>query len=354
MTTTNKAGTKRVSREERRKLLWNAILNDDLPTLRSLLEVDPGLGETELMAAVGKHQLANVETLLRAGVPPGTPDANRITPLCAAVEHNDPAMMKLLLGAGADPNSWPTNAPIWAAVIRGSVRAVEILLEAKAKLDPISKSGATLLHKAAEFGHDAVARRLLDAGMPVNVLDESGNTPLHYASRGGNTVCVLLMQRGADVNASAEDGRTPALVAARHGLIDVFDMFVAAGADPQARDAKGRNAFELAIEEEKDRMALSLLQRYPAIAPSGEALDAAFVLAVRNGCTEAVKVLAGMGADIGQKPDGRSLLQCAPSRGADELKRFLRSLKSGALIASAMGTPNPESAPHPRRDTLVL
>lgn len=354
MTTTSKAATKRVSHEQRRKLLSDAVFNDDVPTIRSILEADPGLGTTALMTAVAKHELATVEILLRAGVAPDTPNENRFTPLCMAVEQNDVALMKVLLAAGADPNSWPTNAPIWAAVLRGNGRAVEVLLEAGAKLDPVSKSGATLIHKAAEFGHDAIAARLLKAGMPVDVLDESGNTPLHYAARSGNTVCVLLMQRGADVNARAEDGRTPALVAARHGLIDLFELLVASGADALARDEKGRNAFELAIEEQKDRMALSLIRRFPALAPSGEALDAAFVLAVRNGCTEAVKLLAGLGADIGQKPDGRSLLQCAPSRGADELKRVLRSLKSEAVIASAMGTSSTEPSSTPRRDSPIL
>lgn len=135
-----------------------------------------------------------------------------------------------------------------------------------------------------------------------------------------------------DINGRDEEGKTPALLTRSP---ETFELIVRAGGDPLARDNAGRSAFDLALERKEDAMALAILQLHPSLVPT-EAVDAAFVQAVRQGCTATAKRLIELGADLGQKPGGRTLLQCAP-RGAEHLKRMLRAHRSGAAIEAAMG-----------------
>jgi ankyrin repeat protein len=65
------------------------------------------------------------------------------------------------------------------------------------------------LHTAAQEGHEAVVRLLLDRGADIKSKTENKKTALHLAAREGRTSVVqLLLDRGADVGATDEDGKT--------------------------------------------------------------------------------------------------------------------------------------------------
>ncbi|KAI9356255.1 SH3 domain-containing protein [Zopfochytrium polystomum] len=58
------------------------------------------------------------------------------------------------------------------------------------------------LHEAAKRGNVAFARELLSAGLSVNALDKAGNTPLHWAARGGHSEIVsMILAKNPAVNA---------------------------------------------------------------------------------------------------------------------------------------------------------
>lgn len=228
--------------------------------------------------------------------------------------------------------------PLGAAALVGDLQRVDSLLAAGARVDVVDAQGANLLIRVAEMGWLEIARSLIKAGAAANFGDPHGFTPMHYAIGAGSAAAPmfkLLMEHGADVDVRSATGLTPALYAASLGYSHAFSAIVALGANPLAQDRKGLNAFDLAIENERENMALWLLHTQSELRPSGEALDKRFVRAVRRGLTRVVNQLAEMGADVGQKPNGRTLLQCAPPN-AEDLKRLLRSLKSGAAITSAM------------------
>ena len=83
-----------------------------------------------------------------------------------------------------------------------------------------------------------------------------------------------------------------------------------------------------------DKPAVTLIRNNPQLAERSDRLNSFLVLAVRKNCPEAVTLLAEMGADLGQKIDGRGLIQYAPRD--SEVKRLLRSIKSASKISSAM------------------
>ena len=120
----------------------------------------------------------------------------------AALQTSNPTIIRLLLDAGADPNS-PDD------------------------------SGRTPLHSGAQNRNPMVATHLLNAGADLHAGDNEGYTPLHIAAAwsGNGRVVNLLLNRGADPLAESNDGRTPLHSALRYRAeIGTVTVLVKAGA----------------------------------------------------------------------------------------------------------------------------
>jgi ankyrin repeat protein len=111
--------------------------------------------------------------------------------------------------------SWETL--LIRAAFEGSTKCIAVLLSHGADVnlpavfegDPVSP-----LPLAAQNGHVAVCRQLVEAGADMEFRGERQFTPLHFAAQEGNVgVAALLMQRGADTRALDSELRTPIMVA---------------------------------------------------------------------------------------------------------------------------------------------
>jgi len=93
------------------------------------------------------------------------------------------------------------------------------------------KDGMTPLHWAADRGSIEIARILVEmagkggaAASRLNAQDESLDTPLHYAVLTENVeILQLLLAAGADPEVLNEEGETPLALAKDAGLEDHFD-----------------------------------------------------------------------------------------------------------------------------------
>lgn len=130
-----------------------------------------------------------------------------------------------------------------------------------------NRRGAQPLHYAADTNHhapDAQAATitvLLKAGADPNALDKSGTAPLHRAVRTrGSAAVKCLLDGGADPNLKNGSESTPLHLAlhttgrggtgtpdAKAQQAEIIRLLVQAGANPDARDAKGVTPRDLSL-----------------------------------------------------------------------------------------------------------
>ena len=86
----------------------------------------------------------------------------------------------------------------------------------------------TALHSACRANHVLVAKQLLDANAPVDVLADTDFTPLHLATQGGHVELVkLLLEFGADPDmASRYERRSAVTLAIMNGWEQVLSALL--------------------------------------------------------------------------------------------------------------------------------
>ena len=230
-------------------------------------------GHTPLMAASNKGHWEVVELLLGAGAEVDKTEVqDGCTPLMAASMDGRRKVVKLLLDGGAEVDK-ADNAGQTALFRAGSgdhTEVVQLLLDSGADLDRAVSlhPGATRLHWASKVGLLGMVRSLLEAGADVNSQDDKGETPLHWAARGGNdcsAVAELLLASGAEVDKESNVLTFPLSNAAKTGNTKVCSVLLRAGADVNKEDEEGCTAICLAIYNHEVGVALLLMRWEPSL-----------------------------------------------------------------------------------------
>ncbi|KAK1753735.1 hypothetical protein QBC47DRAFT_387034 [Echria macrotheca] len=142
-------------------------------------------------------------------------------------------------------------APIHWAARRGSFDACQMLIQAGGSIELRTRSeNCTALQIASFSGHSSVVSLLLDNGADAEVKDSSGRSPFHLAS--SVEIVRILIAAGAKPNATDSDGYN-AIHSHAEFEWDPDDYslvaeLVAAGADLDRQDAKGRSPILFASE----------------------------------------------------------------------------------------------------------
>lgn len=198
-----------------------------------------------LLLAAARGNVGCVDILLRAQADPGASDTVGKAPLHEAswLGHAGCARRLLVAGAtlgardawGRTPLHWAAVPPEW--VVSEDRRAVmELLLASQAPLEAITKGRCTALHLACAHGEVEAAQQLLEASADGCAFDEQGQSPLHKAAARGGEQAVPLLKL---------------LLSRGHGC------------DPQARDHRGREALQLALESGSQEAAAVLSTARP-------------------------------------------------------------------------------------------
>jgi uncharacterized protein len=145
--------------------------------------------------------LGRVQQVLAAGQDVNAVAPDGFTPLGLAVFFRQPALARLLLDAGADPNARASNATrvgaVHAAVARADLATLVLLLERGADPNAAQAQQVKPLHEAAASGQTAIAATLLLYGAEAGARTEGGQTASDLARAKGFVSLAERLQAGA-------------------------------------------------------------------------------------------------------------------------------------------------------------
>jgi cytohesin len=260
--------------------LFLAAANGKLKSVQLLLDAgaNPNLkdseGRTALNYAIGTPPEIT-QALLAAGTNPNTQNSQGRTPLSFAVERGSPGLVKILLGAKADPDLGTQDAALLVAVYKNNVGDAEMLLQSGANpnaagaiewnnLNQFSfwdhNGHLTPLWLAIKANETSMAQLLLKYKADPNDVQTDGRSLLFGAVSDTNLLAAMLTA-GANPNAENHDGRTPLSFAAGNSP-GMVKMLLDAKADP---NGGRRDAPLLAAIQKQDAVSVELLLQAGAI-----------------------------------------------------------------------------------------
>ncbi|RDW84112.1 ankyrin repeat domain-containing protein [Aspergillus mulundensis] len=210
--------------------LAEAITQHDPESTRILLQykADPNQNpdnSTLLIQAIRDRAPPPLLTLLlSATADPNRKDNVGKTPLCEAVQTNQPTLVSTLLDHAANPNLPGPEHALWSGIHHPN--CLRILL---ARGADVTKAPGLMEQATSANNIDAV-RVLLEAGISPNTKKDGVYTPLCSAIRDDRPDLVsLLLSHNADPNLKASE--YPAWKCITHNRLHFLDPLLAAGAD---------------------------------------------------------------------------------------------------------------------------
>lgn len=210
-------------------------------------------GRTPLHAALkldADRALPLLKRLIVAGADPEVATANGETPLGLALAREDRAFARWLNWTSWRPPIRRLRADdVPAAAAAGDLEAVERLLALGLPLEGEDAKGATALIRAAGNGHAALAVRLLEAGADPTHVSHSGMHCLAAAVVAQREAMArTLLNHGVPADIRLAGGGTALMIAAALGLQRIVDALLEAGANPNAVDEQGATALHAAAQ----------------------------------------------------------------------------------------------------------
>jgi len=211
-----------------------SILVHVVPSAKSSVYESGGLHASALHHAVALKNSTTLSVLLRpilSGkqrnlVNVNAKGLNGITPLHLACKLGEEECLKILLQAGADPESRDKFGNTALMFLATCVKANEVMLDLlRARILSKNKNGETALHIACGNGNDHMVAALIVRGCDRNLRDLDLRTPLAFAIGNNHaSTAKLLIERGARIEPSCVHE------AARFGHGDVLFMLENIGA----------------------------------------------------------------------------------------------------------------------------
>jgi len=191
--------------------LFAAAHKGDLPALDRLLAAKPEAatlnardshGRTAVHVATFARQREALRRLIHAGADPQLLENDRYDAVTIAAVADDEDTLRVLLQLGASARlttSRYDGTALIAAAHLGHDGVVRQLIQAGAPLDHVNNLHWTAVIEAVVLGdggprHRATLRALLDAGASTQLADRNGRTPLELARSRGYQEMVLMLE----------------------------------------------------------------------------------------------------------------------------------------------------------------
>ena len=177
--------------------MFKAVIDHDLNTLNkaiaetSDIDLRDSHGRTALHVAAYTADHKAMRLLVDAGANSNALEHDRYDIVTIAAVANDLPTLRMALQLGASPGNITSRydgTALIAAAHLGHVEVVQTLIDAGAPLDHVNNLNWTALIEAIVLGdggsrHTATLRALVDAGANINLADSYGRSPLQLAKR---------------------------------------------------------------------------------------------------------------------------------------------------------------------------
>ncbi len=187
----------------------------------------------------------------------------------------------------------------------GNFENIKKLIDAGIDVNIQNNRGNTALMLAAHAGHVEIVRELLAApGIEVNKQDNNGNTALMEAAYGGDAGIVqqLLKAPGIDVNKQDSNGITALMEAAYGGHVEIVRELLADGAEVNKQNNSGVTALMVAARWGHAGIVRELLADGAEVNKQNNSGVTALMLAAQWGHADIVRLLLEAGADYDYDP----------------------------------------------------
>lgn len=282
---------------------WYLLLR--LLTDRAVDETDRS-GNTALHIAVDSKDLEAIRLVLKSGAALTAKNSEGLTPYHLSENR--------LLGCNFFKKTnrrKETVTALYHACENGDLETVKNSLCHSATLKDRGENNDTPLHVASRAGQTQAASLLIQLGADVQARNKFKVTPLHAACHSGHLATAkLLVQNGADVNAKAAGSRTPLCVAIWKGHADLVAFLVEQHADVNVKGCMGLTALHEACINNSTAVARLLLQHDIALNSRDSFGNTPLHHAYRLNREDMIKLLLDHKADVNIKNDrGWSPLQ---------------------------------------------
>ncbi len=288
-------------------LLHLAAANGSLEAVRLLVRrgarINSGaVHDIDPLAWAGTNgHLAVVKELLAAGAQVHRKNESGGTALLGAVENGHGEVALALLAAKADPNAKDDNhrTPLSVAIDGGYAGVVEAMSSQAGNRfwadDQLQRVLATQAHK----GNAAMVKLLLEKGVKVD-RDLGGFTALiGGAASGDPEIARMLIEAKCPVDVVAADGATALMEACRLGHGSYAEVLLKAGADPSKARRDGTTSLHLAVVRDAGELVSLLLANGAKPSMTNHAGHTPLVLALKAGAGKAARVLVDHGERLG-------------------------------------------------------
>ena len=195
--------------------------------VRLLIQAGADLGTTDSKGATAMHDFAangatNVlKVLVQNNASLDMPDKKGTTPLMLATEEGRQSAVDFLLTSGADVNLKNSDGLSALHFACEQPKCMPTLLAHGSEIDARDSEGATALQRAVWEVNISAVRILIENGANLNIRDEEGLAPLHFAAGTleeeppielqdrASIILDLLLENGAEVDVRDEQGSTP-------------------------------------------------------------------------------------------------------------------------------------------------
>jgi len=207
--------------------LMNPVAAQDAPTEKEVA------GYTGLLDAAARGDVLQIKILVGEGHTPDIRDGHGRTPLHVAAFRSHHGAMRALVEAGADPNALENDRYdiVTIAAVADDIPTLKAALSLGGSAKNItSRWDGTALIAAAHLGHAEVVRILIEAGAPLDHVNNLGWTAVIESIVLGNggprhvETLRALVAAGADITIQNRDGQTPLSLAKLRGYGEMVSI----------------------------------------------------------------------------------------------------------------------------------